>query len=203
MEDKRKIITRLRPIDDMFMEKLFESKEVCEEVLRTILEMPDLKVVKVTPQNSIRNLQGRSVRLDALCKREDGSYCNIEVQKQNKENHIKRVRYNTSCITANITEPGEKFEKVPDVYMIYITNFDIFKGKKTVYHVDSIIRETGEMVENGLHEIYVNTKVDDGSTIAELMKCFKQTEVNHKKFPRLSERIKYFKQDEEGVTNYK
>lgn len=85
--------------------------------------------------------------------------------------------------------------------MIYITNFDIFKGKKTIYHVDSIIRETGEKVENGLHEIYVNTKVDDGSTIAELMKCFKQTEVNHKKFPCLSERINYFKQDEEGVDN--
>lgn len=85
--------------------------------------------------------------------------------------------------------------------MIYITNFDIFKGKKTIYHVDSIIRETGEKVENGLHEIYVNTKVDDGSTIEELMKCFKQTEVNHKKFPCLSERINYFKQDEEGVDN--
>ena len=43
--------------------------------------------------------------------------------------------------------------------------------------------------------------MDDGSTIAELMKCFKQTEVNHKKIPCLSERINYFKQDEEGVDN--
>lgn len=38
---------------------------VCQEMLRVILEEPDLVVEKVIPQNSIKNLQGRSVVLDA------------------------------------------------------------------------------------------------------------------------------------------
>lgn len=69
---------------------------------------------KVVPQNNIKNLQGRSVVLDALCMLENGEDCNVEVQKADDDNHARRVRYNTSCITANITEPGTKFEKVPD-----------------------------------------------------------------------------------------
>lgn len=36
----------------------------------------------------------------------------------------------------------------------------------------------GITVEDGLHEIFVNAAVDDGSNIAELMQCFKQKDLN-------------------------
>lgn len=89
-------------------------------------------VKNLIPQNSIKNLQGRSVVLDALCILENGKECNVEVQKSNDDNHEKRVRYNTSCITANITEPGTKFELVPDVISIFISKFDIFGEGKSI-----------------------------------------------------------------------
>lgn len=44
---------------------LMEDRMVCQEMLRVILEEPDLVVEKVIPQNSIKNLQGRSAVLDA------------------------------------------------------------------------------------------------------------------------------------------
>ncbi len=198
-ERKMEIVSRLRPIDDNFFEKLAEDKDVCQEMLRTILGKPNLKVLQVVRQNSVRNLQGRSVVLDALCEIDDGKFCNIEIQKSDNDNHIKRVRYNASCITANITDTGLHFENVPDVYVVYITRFDIFKSGKTIYHIGHIVLETGEIVDNGLNEIYVNTKVDDGSDIAELMKCFESTDVNNPRFPKLSERVNYFKHDEKGV----
>jgi predicted transposase/invertase (TIGR01784 family) len=87
--------------------------------------------VEVIPQNAIRNLQGRSVRLDLLCKKNNGSFCTVEVQKADDDNHIKRIRYNTACITANVTAPGTRFENVPDVYAIFISTFDIFESGKT------------------------------------------------------------------------
>ena len=34
-----------------------------------------------------------------------------------------RARYNKSCVTANITDPGEKFENVPTVCFVYISEF--------------------------------------------------------------------------------
>lgn len=115
------------------------------------------------------------------------------------DNHTKRVRYNISCITANITEPGTKFEKVRDVIGIYISKFDMFKSGKTVYHVDRVIRETGEVQDNGPQEVYVNTKIDDGSDIAELMRIFKEKDTyDFKKFPKVSRRKKQFKENEGG-----
>lgn len=48
-------IAKYRPIDDTFFEKIAEDSEVCEELLRVILQEPELKVVEVIPQKSIKN----------------------------------------------------------------------------------------------------------------------------------------------------
>lgn len=169
----KKSVESLNIIDDTLFEKMAEDIGFCEEVISTIL-MQKVTVLKVAKQNHIKNLQGRSVILDALCELENGNTCNIEVQKLNDDNYVKRVRYNASCITANTTDPGTKFEKVPDVIVIFITEFDIFKAGKTIYHIDRTICETGEINDNGLYEIYVNTKIDDGTDISALMKIFRE-----------------------------
>ncbi len=52
---------------------------------------------------------------------------------------------------------------------------NIFCEKRTIYHIDRVIKETGTIVENGTHEIYVNIAVDDKSDIAELMQYFKKS----------------------------
>lgn len=194
-----KEVQKLKPIDDIFFEKIIEDKNVCEEILRVILEDEELEVLFVTTQKSIKNLQGRSVRLDAFCKLGNGKLCNIEVQKSNNDDHVRRVRYNASCITANNTEVGDDFIDVPDVTMVYISAFDMFKKGRTIYHCKSVIEETGDALDNGLREIYVNTKINDGSTIAELMKCFTQEHVNNQKFPMLSNKVWYYKNDEGGI----
>lgn len=197
-EEVLAIVRQLNIIDDTLFQKMAEDIDFCEEMISTIMGKK-IKVKKVVPQNSIKNLQGRSVVLDALCEIEDGKEFNVEVQKADGDDHQKRVRYNTSCVTANITEPGTKFEKVPDVTGIYISKFDIFKSGKTLYHIDRVVRETGEVQENGLQEIYVNTKIDDGSDVAELMRIFKEPDTyNFKKFPKVSKRKKQFKESEGG-----
>ena len=192
------IVKQLKIIDDTLLQKMAEDPGFCEEVISTIL-MQKVTVIKVTPQNSVKNLQGRSVVLDALCQLENGDECNVEVQKADDDDHQRRVRYNTSCITANITEPGTKFKDVPDVIGIYISKFDMFQSEKTIYHIDRVVRETGEVQDNGLQEIYVNTKIDDGTDIAELMKIFTESDAyDFEKFPRVSKRKKQFKESEGG-----
>lgn len=197
-ETVQEIVQQLNIIDDTLFQKMAEDPEFCEEVISTVLGQKVI-VKKVTPQNSVKNLQGRSVVLDALCDLENGEECNVEVQKADDDDHQKRVRYNTSCITANITDPGTKFKNVPDVIAIYISKFDMFQSGKTVYHVDRVVRETGEQVKNGLQEIYVNTKIDDGTDVAELMHIFTESDTyDFDKFPKVSGCKKQFKQSEGG-----
>lgn len=85
--------------------------------------------------------------------------------------------------------------------MVFISAFDIFKKGKTIYHCKTVVEETNEAIDNGLIEIYVNTAINDGSTIAELMECFLQEQVNNKKFPLLSKKVWYYKNDEGGREN--
>lgn len=70
---------------------------------------------------------------------------------------------------------------------------------KTIYHVDKVLRETGTVVDDGLHEIFVNTVIDDGTDIADLMACFVKKEVKHPKFPALSAEVSRLKETEGGA----
>lgn len=200
MEEKMALVQQLRPIDDVFFEVLIREKCVCEEILRTILEDSKLTVLQVRPQDSIRNLRGRSVRLDALCQLGNGKVCNIEVQKADDDDHLRRARYNASCITANVTEPGIQFKDVPDVVIVYLSQNDFFKDGKTIYHVDSIIRETGKRIDNGLYMIFVNTQINDGSDIAALMQCFLEKEPNNSAFPEIRDEVQRIKHTKGGVS---
>ena len=192
------VVAQLRPIDDIMFQRLCENILLIEEVLRVILEDGKIKVKSVIPQSSIQNLHGRSVVLDAYCKLGDGSYCNVEVQRSDSDNHFKRVRYNAACITANVTDPGERFEQVKDLIVVYISEFDVFHGKATIYHTRMRVDETGAKVPDGYQAIYVNTKNNDGSRIAELMQCFLQTEIDNPNFPILAEELRAEKGNIEG-----
>lgn len=199
LAEKRERVKKLRPIDDVFFEVLADDPEVCQEILRTILEDDRLIVEDAIVQSSHRNVWGRSVRLDALCILGDGSRCNIEVQRANSDNHLKRARYNAACIVTKNIDPGECFEKVPRVIIVYISEKDFLGYGKTIYHIDKVIRETGIAIDDGLLEVFVNMKVDDKTQIAELMKCFNETEIDNPKFPKLSRRAKFLKESEGGM----
>ena len=195
-------VRKLKPIDDVFFERLMESKPVCQEILRVILNDDKLRVKSVVAQRDIQNLYGRSVRLDALCILGNGDVCNIEVQKSDNEDHVKRVRYNASLLTANTTPKGCDFSAVPTLVMVFISRFDIFNKNRNIYHAHTTITDEGmehEPVDNGLSEIYVNTAVKDGTTLSELMECFERENIDNAKFPNLTKEVNYYKNSKKGV----
>lgn len=199
LEEKKEQVKNFRPIDDTFFEVLADDIGVCQEMLRIILEDEKLIVKDVIVQSSERNLYGRSVRLDALCILGNGKKCNVEVQRSNKDHHLKRVRFNASVITVRDSQTDDKFEETIDLIVVYISEFDIFKRGRVIYHVDSVIRETQEKVDDGLERVFVNTAVKDGTTISEYMDCFLQKEIDNAKFPKLTNRVHYLKHEEGGV----
>ena len=198
-EEKKERIKGFRPIDDVFFEALASNKKVCEEILRTIIGDSALTVIEVVPQSSEKNFYGRSVRLDALCTLGTGEKVNIEVQRSDNDDHFKRVRFNEASITVKESNEGDDFKDIIDLYVVYISEFDFIKGGKTLYHVDKVIRETGEVVEDGVKEIYVNTVVDDGTDVADLMSCFTKKMVDNPKFPEFTAEVKRLKDTEGGA----
>lgn len=194
MKNTQKTVDELRPIDDTFIRKLAEDREVCEELLQIVTGNPKLRVVNNTIQKNIHNIDTRSVTVDLLCTDEENDYFSVEVQKAD-DDHQKRVRYNGACVQILSLEKGMKFGELPDVYMVYITEKDIFKRGRTIYHFDRVIRETQEVMDNGYYEIYVNAEVYDGTELAEYMEIFSSMGIHEDtRFPKICSAVKYYKQ---------
>ena len=196
LEEKREKVAGFNVMDDVFFQKMMEDKEVCEELLRIILEDSGVQVIECIPQASLKNLIGKSVILDVLCRARDGSYYNVEVQKSDDDDHQKRVRYNTALVSMYTMQAGKDYKELPEVKAVFISKFDIFHGNHAMYHVDRVVRETGQKVENGQSEIYVNAKVKDRTSVSELMEYFTDSNGRKEICPKLSERVMLFKTEQ-------
>lgn len=189
-------------MDDEFMAKCFEDNIQCIElILRIILKKNGLQVQRVQTQKFIKNLQGRSIRADIIATDEEQKKYNIEVQRANAGASPKRARYNSSVIDANITEPDEDYEKLPESYVIFITEKDVSKKGLPVYHIDRTFKESGEDFGDASHIIYVNGEYQDDSPLGKLMHDFHCTDPNEMYYETLKKRVSYFKKEEEGI-NY-
>lgn len=140
------------------MSKVFEDKACAEFLLQIILQRHDLKVQSAQGQYDIKNLQGRSIRLDILAVDTNNRSYNIEIQRSDRGASAKRARYNSSLIDANITEAGDKYDALTETYVIFITENDVLKAGLPIYHIDHIIQETGEPFGDEAHIIYVNSQ---------------------------------------------
>ena len=195
----REWIARFCLMDDIFLNLIFQKIQCTELLLRLILGRKDLKVQKVGTQRDVKNLWGRSARLDILAEDEDGKYYNIEVQRKDEGADPRRARYYSALLDTHVTEPGEHFENIAETYVIFITENDVLGADKPLYHIDRIIRETGEDFKDGAHIIYVNSQIQDETALGRLMHdfyCKNPDEMHHK---ILADEVRYFKEDTKGV----
>lgn len=193
-------IKLLRLFDDDFFTRCFEGSPECTELLlHILLEKPDLRVVEVKVQYTIKNLQGRSVRLDVFAVDSTGKRYNIEIQRDDRGAGARRARYNSSLIDANILLVNDETETLPENFVIFITEHDVLGGNRPVYHIDRTIRETGDLFGDGSHILYVNGAWRDDSPVGKLMHDFSCTDPNSMNYALLADRVRYFKEDKEGV----
>ena len=188
-----------RLLDDDFMTKVFEDISCAELLLRIILNDEGIRVLEAHSQRGIKNLQGRSVKLDILAVDSHNRVFNVEVQRSDRGAGAKRARYNSALIDANVTEPGDQYEDLNETFVIFITENDVMKAGLPIYHIDRVEREPGKLFEDEEHIIYVNSQIKDETKLGRLMHDFSCTDAKDKYNKVLADRVRYFKEDERGV----
>ena len=188
-----------RLLDDDFMTKVFEHISCAELLLRIILNDEGIRVLEAHSQRGIKNLQGRSVKLDILAVDSHNRVFNVEVQRSDRGAGAKRARYNSALIDANVTEPGDQYEDLNETFVIFITENDVMKAGLPIYHIDRVVRETGKLFEDEEHIIYVNSQIKDETKLGRLMHDFSCTDAKDMYNKVLADRVRYFKEDERGV----
>lgn len=186
-------------MDDDFMTKVFEDISCAELLLRIILNDEGIRVLEAHGQRGIKNLQGRSVKLDILAVDSHNRVFNVEVQRSDRGAGAKRARYNSALIDANVTEPGDQYEDLNETFVIFITENDVMKAGLPIYHIDRVVRETGKLFEDEEHIIYVNSQIKDETKLGRLMHDFSCTDAKDMYNKVLADRVRYFKEDERGV----
>ncbi len=125
----------------------------------------------------------------------------IEIQRAAVGAARRRARYNSSIIDAAALSAGEDYERLPETYVIFITETDVLGRELPIYHVQRTIRETQETFDDGSHIIYVNSSVMDDTPLGRLMHDFRCKRVEEMHYDVLKERAERFKDEAKGVMN--
>ena len=202
-EENLKTLRALRPLDDDFMRELFRNNlPLAQMVLRIIMGMDDLIIISEETQYDLKRLMGvRSICLDVLCKDNLGRLFNIEIQRDDDGADPHRARFNSASIDVENLGKKQDFKELPDTYVIFITEHDIFKKGKPIYHIERMNIETGEPFNDGEHIIYVNGAYEGDSEIGRLMHDFRCSNADDMHYELLAERTRYYKEDPKGVSN--
>lgn len=205
---KQKTLEELRPIDDIFMRALFkdENKRIMlvQNILRIILKMEDLEVEEVDTQADMKQIAGaRSILLDVYARDGDGIRYNIEVQRSDSGAEIHRARYHSSIIDAENLKPGQDFDELPETYVIFITENDIFRDGQPLRWYVMTDRFTGDEAGDGVNRLYVNGKYqcndDEKDALGWLMHDFTCADPHSMHYNWLADRSKDLKESPEGV----
>lgn len=193
-------LRQLRLIDDDFFSKCFDNDTACVQlVLQIVLDKPDLNVVDVRTQVFVENLLNRSVRLDVLATDSEGRKFNIEIQRSDKGAGRKRARYNSSMMDVNLLEKGNDFEKLPETYVIFITENDVIGLGEAIYEIERCFVKSGKRFGDGSHILYVNGSYRDDSPVGKLMHDFSCTDPSDMCYNVLADRARFFKESKEGI----
>ena len=192
-------IKQLRLMDDTFFNSCFDGNIPCMEVvLRAVLGNDRLRVTEVITQQSVPNLYGRAVRFDALATDGETIY-DVEIQRSDEGAIPRRARFNSSMIDSREVSKGTLFPDLPETYVIFITEHDVWKRGKPLYTVRRTFEDTKEVFNDGTHILYVNGECQSESPLGRLMHDFFCSDPNDMYSDVLAERVRFFKEDEKGV----
>ena len=199
-QERMDAIRKFTLMDDTFMTQVFSGdKECTQELLRIILKRQDLTVTKSVTQLTVGNLFGRSVRLDIYAADAAGKQYDIEVQQEDKGAVPERARLNSAMFDSRLTASGEKYTDLPETYIIFITANDVLAEGLPVYNIERTIQETGKLFGDRAHIVYVNGAYRGADEVGQLMQDFNCGDYRDIQNPKLRARVKYFKEETEGV----
>ena len=187
-----KAIAELRLIDDDFMRIVFKDRDCLELILSIILERC-IHIRELHTQYDLKNILGRSIEIDAFATA-DGDYFNVDVQRENIGAHPKRARYHESLINAHISFPKERWNQIPCVYVIFITEHDVLGYGLPIYHISRRIDENNEKFNDESVIIYVNGSICDETPLGRLMHDFQCQNADDMYYEVLREKVKYYKE---------
>ncbi len=199
--EKQDLLRNITLEDDRFFSKCLSGSNECAALmLRIILSRDDLEVVETRTQEWMQNIVNHSIRLDIYAKDKKGNIYDIEIQKTASGASRRRARYYSAMLDTESLKKGEDYEKLPESYIIFLTSDDVIGEGKALYMIERRVEETGSRFMDGTHIVYVSSSLADKDTaLGYLVHDLKCADPERMYYTELSERVRFFKEKEEGM----
>ena len=147
---KKKTLKELTLKDNFLFGAVMSDEENCRELLELILEFP-VERIEVSKERSITYHPGyKGVRLDVYAKDASHTRYNVEMQAVADRAIGKRARYYHSQVDMDALKTGTSYAELPNVYVIFICDFDPFGEGKYRYTFENRCLESEEArIEDG------------------------------------------------------
>ena len=201
-ESISQVINDVTLMDNRFLNKALDGNiPATQRMLRIMLNNDKIKVRKVGVQQWLQNLYGHSAQLDILAEDENGTQFNVEIQRNDEGASAKRARFYCGALDMHFLDTGEKYEALPEAYVIFITEHDVLKKGWPLYNVQRCLIGNGEVFEDGSHVVYVNAACQDDTPLGRLMQDLNCKDPNKMHYKELADTVNYFKTTKEGEAN--
>ncbi|WP_455266315.1 Rpn family recombination-promoting nuclease/putative transposase [Phascolarctobacterium sp.] len=201
-ESIRQVINDVTLMDNRFLNKALDGNiSATQRMLRIMLNNDKIKVRKVGVQQWLQNIYGHSAQLDILAEDENGTQFNVEIQRNDEGASAKRARFYCGALDMHFLDTGEKYEALPEAYVIFITEHDVLKKGWPLYNVQRCLIGTGEVFEDGSHVVYVNAACQEDTPLGRLMQDLNCKDPNKMHYKELADTVNYFKTTKEGEAN--
>ena len=201
-ESIRQVIHDVTLMDNSFLNKALDGNiPATQRMLRIMLNNDKIKVRKVGVQQWLQNLYGHSAQLDILAEDEHGAQFNVEIQRSDEGASAKRARFYCGALDMHFLDTGEKYEALPDSYVIFITENDVLKKGWPLYNVQRCLTGNGEVFEDGSRVVYVNAACQDDTPLGRLMQDLNCKDPAKMHYKELADTVNYFKSTKEGEAN--
>ena len=156
-----KTLQELTLLDKFLFDEAMEDSETYEALLRIILGDEELNLLTQSQtEKEFRTAPWlRSIRVDVFAMDENSTIYNTEMQKEKRDDLIKRSRYYQALIDSSLLAPGEvDFNNIKNTTIIMITPFDLFGLGKYIYPFEYACTAFPELkLDDGAKRIFINT----------------------------------------------
>ena len=160
--------------DDFMFSQVMKNKEICKEVVETILGIKVGKIEFLTSQYEIEiDPEAKTIAMDVYL-RDEKKIINVELQNGHRLELPKRSRYYQAAADIDNTSPGELYSEMKDNYVIFICTFDPFLQGKAFYKFENICLNEDKplRLNDGTYKIFLNTAADDLTLLDPELKLF-------------------------------
>ena len=194
-------IARYTMMDNAFMNAVFQNNLPAVQCLvSAIITDRELEVVSFTIQKHMENLYGHSTTMDIYAKDQDGALYDIEIQQDLRGAHPLRLRYYSSLIDVNTLENAEEYKKLPEKYVIFITDGDWYKKDMELHHFT--MQSVGEdpQIDCGdkQHYIFIDVNSKSDTDLGRVLHDIREPDPNKMYNEELATRAKHLKISQEG-----